>query len=176
MRLFLWLFLWLFLCLLRYPCSFDPACSSVMTSPNAQIAVHLQSTPIYQRLPAHQRRERVTKISSFPPEWLQKPANGDRFESPQQCLERLNAYGFFEGCLFVTGKQRLDGTPSWELKCNFYGLQTSNKWHLEDQVIKDAEGVIMSNRKRDTHTKRKGCPMAYMVSFKIVNKEPQQHA
>lgn len=140
-----------------------------MATPNAQIALHLEAAPTYQRLPPNLRREWVTKVNSFPSHWLTKPASGERFESPANCLERLNAYGFFEGCLFVSGRQRPDGTPNFQYLCKFHSFTTANKWHLEERVVRDEQGEIQTTRKKDTQNKRKGCPVQYVLAFKIVD-------
>ena len=77
----------------------------------------------------------INKMRTFPPSWLNKPANGERYESSANCLKRLNVYSFLEGCLFVTGRCRLDGTPKWQFLCKFHGLETANKRNLEDWVV-----------------------------------------
>jgi hypothetical protein len=41
---------------------------------------------------------------------------------------------------------------------------------LEERVIQDAEGQIQTARKRDTQNKRRGCPVEYILAFKMVNK------
>lgn len=145
-----------------------------MATPNAQIALHLEASPTYQRLPQNLRVEWLVKVRSFPPAWLEKPTNGEQFESPAGCLERLIAYGFFEGSLFVSGKQRLDGTPSWEYWCKFHGLKTANKWRLEERVIQDLEGEVVTKRQRDTQNKRRDCPVAYVLSYKLVDRATKE--
>lgn len=147
-----------------------------MAAPNAQIALRMQSSQTYQHLPANLRPEWVSKVNSFPPAWLEKPVNKEVFESPRQCLERLNAYGFFEGCLFVSGRQRRNGTPSWDYLCKFHGIETANKRRLEDRVTRDLEGEIVTKRQRDTQNKRLGCPVIYCLSFKLVNRATNQRA
>jgi hypothetical protein len=77
---------------------------------------------------------------------------------------------FLNGSPFVSGKQRPQGTPSWEFNCKFYGLKSANKRHLEDRVVRDEKGNIVTSRQRDTYNKCKGCPVLYVLSHKLVSK------
>lgn len=147
-----------------------------MAAPNAHIALRFQASLTYQQLPLNQRQEWLTKVSSFPSTWLQKPVNGERFDSPARCLERLNAFGFLEGALFVIGKSRQSTTPTWEYWCQFHSAKTANKWHLEDRVVRDLENEVVTKRQRDTQNKRRDCPVAYALSFKIVNWDTKERA
>lgn len=117
-----------------------------MAASNAHIALHFQASLTYQQLPLNQRQEWLTKVNSFPSAWLQKPVNGERFDSPARCLERLNAFGFFEGALFVIGESRQSTTPTWEYWCKFHSVKTANKWHLEDRVVRDLENEVVTKR------------------------------
>ena len=124
----------------------------------------------FQIIPPHKRQEWLQKIRFFPSEWLQKPLANERFESPKQCLERLNAWGLYDGSVFVTGNSRqgkLENTPSWEFICKLHSSQTANKRRLENRVVKDDEtGEITTRRQRDTLNKRKNCPVKYVLSYK----------
>lgn len=151
-----------------------------MASPNARAAglaaSDLEKTQTYLNLPSHLRKLWLKKLKTFPVAWLQKPSSKERFESPQQCLERLNAYGFLEGCLFVTGRSRSDGTPNFQYLCKFHGEKTANKRKLEERVAKDEEGKIVTQRQRDTQVKKRGCPVEYFLSHKIINNTTKERA
>lgn len=144
-----------------------------MAAPNVRVALQIEASLTYQRLPDHHKQSFVDKINSFPPKWLEKPVNDERFDSPDQCLERLNAYGFFAGCLFVSGNQRKDKTKTWEYLCKFHGDKMANKRKLEDRVERDTKGEITSRRVRDTHNQRFSCPVAYTLSYRLVSRSKE---
>jgi hypothetical protein len=62
------------------------------------------------------KSEVLQGLMDVPPTWLQKSASGGHFENYHLCLERLSAYGFLEGYLFVTGRYRPGETPNWQFE------------------------------------------------------------
>lgn len=43
-------------------------------------------------------------------------------------------------------------------------------------MVKDSEGAFLSTRRRETNVKKRGCPVEYYLSHRIVNKETDQRA
>lgn len=146
-----------------------------MASLNASFGPDLEHTPTYLNLPENIRSEWLKKIRSFPPGWIQKPVDGERFKSHELCLQRLNAYGFFEGCLFVTARQGGQNTPHWYFRCKFHGAKSRNYRKLEDRVTREDDRIV-TERKRDTQIKKRDCPVLYYLSHKIVNRDTKERA
>ena len=97
------------------------------------------------------------------------PINGEEFQGPDHCLERLNAWGLFEGCAYVKGRTRpTNSTPNWLFQCIFHHERPQNRWKLEDRVVRE-DGEITSKRKRDTTNLRRGCQVQYFLSDKTTN-------
>lgn len=147
-----------------------------MASLNAPFAVDLEHSPTYLNLPENVRNEWLKKVRSFPPGWIQKPIDGQQFESHRDCLARLNAFGFFEGCLFVTGRQGGSQTPHWYFRCKFHGSKTENYRKLEARVVRNEEGEIVTGRKRDTHINKRECPVLYYLAHKVINRVTKERA
>jgi len=130
----------------------------------------LKRLPTYLNLPEDMRGAWLDKAQSFPPSWIEKLHNKQHFQSSEDCLCRLNAYGFVQGCLFVTAKQ--GGGPDnriWYFRCSFHSPESLNTRKLESRVARDQDNNITTKRKRDTQTKKKDCPVLYCLSYKIVN-------
>ena len=52
--------------------------------------------------------------------------------------------------------------------CKHFGEETSNKHRLEEKVVRrDADGQIVSDRKRNKDDRRTGCRVRYVVSSKL---------
>ena len=90
--------------------SSPPVEFSDMASPNARMA--LQAHPTYLVLaPRHQKPwlDHVESLGAL----TVGVDDGEVFRDDGHCLERLNAWGFKQGCRWVVGKSRAqDPTPS----------------------------------------------------------------
>ena len=137
----------------------------------------LKLSPTYLNLPENTRNEWIKKVQSFPPGWIKKPYNGQIFESSTDCLDRLNAYGFLEGCLFVIGRR--GGTkesPTWYMRCKFHGARSLNVRKLESRVERDEDSNIVTQRKRDTRTKKRDCPVLYYLHYRMLDRATKDRA
>jgi hypothetical protein len=75
-----------------------------MASPNARIA--LMALPTYCILaPAH-RDSWLDHLERLGLPMSEQPQDGEVFQGVDHCRERLDAWGFREGCRYVTGKNR----------------------------------------------------------------------
>ena len=65
-----------------------------------------------------------------------KPEDGEEAGGPEHCLQRLDAWAFAEGGVFVWWKSsKANNPPSWEFNCIFYGEETCNTRKLEDRKM-----------------------------------------
>jgi hypothetical protein len=95
-------------------------------------------------------RERIEKVvRAFPVGYLKDPRNGEVFESAEACFFRLQGYALAQGfaVVKVSGSLSLK-RPRIQYKYVHHSQDIRNFRALEDQVKRDAEGVITSRRKR----------------------------
>jgi hypothetical protein len=131
----------------------------------------LEKSPTYVALPDHAKPAWLRAIRALPPAWLIAPATGEIFEGKDNCHQRLNGWGLFEGFAVVQGRVWKDGTPRWEFICKLHGTKTENKRGLEPRKQKDKEGKVVSGRQRNTMVKaKKDCGFKYLLSHKAVSK------
>ena len=52
-----------------------------------------------------------------------------------------------------------------------YRTETTNKYKLEERVIRDNEGEVLTHRQRDEHHKQKGYTIEYALLYKKVSKD-----
>jgi MULE transposase domain len=139
-----------------------------MASPNARIA--LQGHRTYPALAMKHREAWLREMDALGD--LARPVRHEEvFASKEECVQRLDAWGFAAGYRWVTGRSRAtDRYPSWQFLCSFHGNSTANRRGLEAEVVRDDTGKVLSNRQRDTVNRRLECPAKYGLS-KRVNKE-----
>jgi hypothetical protein len=83
-------------------------------------------------------------VNTFPPSYLQPPVSGELFDSLEDCNRRLRGYAFAEGFDIVRKGGGTGANPSYRFRCIFHGVVTRNDRKLEDSVVKDSEGKIVS--------------------------------
>lgn len=74
----------------------------------------------------------------------------------------------------MTGRHRPGDTPSWQFRCKFYGSNSRNNRQLEDRVVRDQEGAILTARQRNSTVKRLDCPVEYYLSKRLVNRYSEE--
>jgi hypothetical protein len=57
----------------------------------------IEQTPTYIALPEHAKPARLRAFRALPPAWLVAPATGEVFKGKEDCHQRLQAWGLFEG-------------------------------------------------------------------------------
>jgi hypothetical protein len=118
-------------------------------------------------LPEHTKPTWLRAIRALPPAWLTALTTDEVFEGKEDCLQRLQGWGLFEGFRVVQGRVWKDGTPRWEFKCKLHGTKTLNICSLEPRKLKDKEGKVATDRQRNTMVKaKKGCGFNYLLSFR----------
>lgn len=76
------------------------------------------------------------------------PTTGEVFKTAEDCLWRLNMYGFAAGCLFVTFRSVKGVSATY--KCSHHSDTTANKRGLDPRVLRATDsGKVISNRQRD---------------------------
>ena len=109
--------------------------------------------------PPHLRKQVEDVAKSFNPNWLLPPADGEIFESFQECFARLQGYAFSQGFAVVTLSSKKTKARA-QFGYIHHAKETKNWRKLEKHVDKDpATEDIVSNRKRGNHSvNAKGCP------------------
>ena len=134
----------------------------------------LKASSTYQILPYHHRQVWLDHLLE-PKVPYEKPEDDEVFRSPEHCLERLKAWGFYEGCSYIKGRTRpKNTTPNWSFHCIFHDEHTLNRRKLEDCVVRE-EGEITTERKRDTYNLRRGCEVLYYLALKRVAKRGSEN-
>ena len=119
-----------------------------------------------------QRREALERaVNAMPPEWLLAPQTGELFPDVPACYRRLKGYSLVEGFCIVRFGGGTKSNPGCRFLCSFHVSGTRNSRKLEDRVVKDEEGTIISQRKREaTSVGQSDCPWEAYVSWKSVGK------
>ena len=64
----------------------------------------IEASPTYQALPEHAKSAWLKAVRALPPAWLLPPATGERFESRNHYLKRLNRYRLYKGFAVISGR------------------------------------------------------------------------
>ena len=73
--------------------------------------------------------------------------------------------------MVVTGRTRKDsGKENYQFLCSHHGAETRNYRGLKERVERDSEGIIISDRKRDTLHNKKDCKWEYYLSFRALKR------
>jgi hypothetical protein len=105
--------------------------------------------PTFQNLPTHLREPFLRAVRANPPEWLLPPNTEDVFDSSDACLARLQAFALGQGFAVVTGRVNRQGTPRWQFWCIHHSTKTVNKRRLEEEVERDVNNKVITNRRRN---------------------------
>jgi hypothetical protein len=63
----------------------------------------------------------------------------------------------------------------WEFRCKLYGTKTLNTRGLEPRKLEDEEGMVVTDRQRNTMVKaKKDCGFNYLLSHKAVSKGSEE--
>jgi hypothetical protein len=133
----------------------------------------LLASKTYRDLPPHLKSSWLNKAIALGASG-DRPSDGEIFQSKDHCLKRLNDWGFIEGCAYVNTRHRKDGTPNWTFSCFFHSSKTQNNWKLDDCVVKEDGGLVVSKRQRNTFNRRRGCKCEYFLSYKNVRRAIQE--
>ena len=121
---------------------------------------------IHFLMPTHQRGTFDRTIEAIPPAFLRVSTTGEVFESAAACKVRLQGFSLSQGFAVVVGKSNKGSFV--EFLCIHHSTETRNHRELEQNVEKDAEGKIVSRRKRgDTGEPKAGLWMEMYLFFQI---------
>ena len=82
--------------------------------------MNIEQSPTYTTLPEHAKPAWLHAIQALPPAWLIAPATGEVFEGKEDCHQRLQGLGLFEGFGVFQGRV-------WEeFRCKLHGTKTLN--------------------------------------------------
>jgi hypothetical protein len=121
--------------------------------------------------PAHIRPALERWVNGQASLWRQPPSSDEVFDSFEHCFQRLQLFAVTQGFAIVIRGSGTPQTPAKRFRCIHHSDETQNNRKLVDDVEKDSEGQIISNRKRGaTHTKQKSCKWYTYCSFKDIGK------
>jgi hypothetical protein len=63
----------------------------------------IEQSPTYVALPEHVKPAWLRAIRALPSAWLLAPATGEVFKDKEDCHQRLQGWGLFEGFAIVQG-------------------------------------------------------------------------
>jgi hypothetical protein len=122
---------------------------------------------LFPLMPAHLRPALERLIAAIPEPWLLAPKSGEVFESKEMCKKRLQAFALYQGFAVVVGKSNKDRSI---FHCIHHSAESRNNRGLEPRVVRDEEGKVISERKRDTYCRKKDCLWICYCSFKAVSR------
>jgi hypothetical protein len=85
-------------------------------------------------------------MAVMPPAWRLAPQTGEVFDSLQLFKDRVRVWSFYDGFKVIRGDEGNKRCPRLRLQCKHHGEETQNTRKLEDNVVKDSEGKITSDR------------------------------
>jgi hypothetical protein len=97
----------------------------------------------------HHRGLLERHVNSQPAAGLEEPVIGEVFNSGRDGEARLQLYALTQGFDVVTRGGGNTRNSAAEIRCIHHSEKTRNYRGLEDRVIRDEEGLIVSQRKRE---------------------------
>lgn len=147
-----------------------------MASSNANLALRLQRSRTFAVLQDTYRQSWLEHCMTIPEEEMHPLGNdvvlGDEdvakgWEVGQRVVDKLNVYGMVSGSFWrCTNYRKTHLTPALEIRCYFAGKAKVSG--LEDEVQRDNEGKVVSQRQRNTFNERCDCRAMYRVSYKRI--------
>jgi hypothetical protein len=123
---------------------------------------------------AHHRGLIERHVNSMPALWRQEPAVGEVFESRKDAEARLQVFSLIQGFDVVGRGGGNAESPGIEIRCIHHGNITRNDRGLEDKVVRDREGNIITQRKREgTNVRQTGCSWRVRIAFTMINKKDE---
>lgn len=107
-------------------------------------------------------------FEAFDSAWLLAAQQGELFDNPKAYLRRLQGYALSQGfAVVITSSKKARA----QFTCIHHGARTRNWRGLEEYINRDAEGNILSSRKReDTAANTKDCTWKMYWSVRYVGK------
>ncbi|ERF71028.1 hypothetical protein EPUS_03308 [Endocarpon pusillum Z07020] len=133
------------------------------------------ATPLWTahpECPEHVKAQLEARVRSFPSSFLLAPVDGEVFENPDICQERLQGWALSQGFAIVrkSGSMK-QARPRFEFRCIHHGDNTLDTRHLEQHVERDEENRITSRRKQEaTSINARSCPYMVYLAYKQVGK------
>ena len=93
---------------------------------------------------AHLREALERHVNAHPAAWRSSPVTGEAFESLAEAEKRLHLYAVVKGCDIVRRGGGNKKAPAHNFHCIHHGDVTMNTRELEDRVVRDEGGAIIS--------------------------------
>ena len=119
----------------------------------------------------HLRKAYENAINAHPPTWRSEPKNGEVFIDIGEAERRLRCFALATGFDIVRTAGGTKLVPGASFACYHHGEKSRNDRGLEDRVVRDEEGNIVSKRQREsTSVRQRGCNWSVRVSWKSIGK------
>ncbi len=137
--------------------------------------MNIEQSPTYVALPEHAKPAWLRAIRALPPAQLLAPATGKIFEGKEDCYQRLQGWGLFEGFGVIQGRIQKDRTLCQEFRYKLHSTKTLNTRSLEPRKLKDKEGKMVTNWQCNMIVKaKKDYGFNYLLSYKSVSKGSEE--
>ena len=135
----------------------EPAAPTTSLSPSEPTTVARFVAP--SGCAPHLREAYERAVNVHPAAWRREPMTGEVFKDLVEAERRLRCHALVAGFDIVRGSGGTTAYPGASFLCFYHGDRTLNTRGLEDSVIRDNEGMILSRRQRDsTSIRQRGCP------------------
>ena len=119
----------------------------------------------------HLRQAYEKAVNAHPITWRLEPTLGEVFKDLAEAERRLKYYSLATGFDIVRGSGGTRSSPGAVFLCFYHGQKTRNFRGLEDSVMRDQDGTIVSRRQREsTSVRQRGCSWSVRVSWKSISK------
>ena len=113
-------------------------------------------------------------MNALPVAWRQEPSVGEVFESRKDVEARLHLWALITGFDIVCKGGASARVPGGLFRCIHHGKETQNRRGLDDRVIRDAEGAIISQRKRKgTKVRQTNCAWRVNLAYIMIDKKDE---
>lgn len=119
-----------------------------MASPNASFRLQLERSAIFTAQPEKYCQQWLKKCLELGQVRCTKPANGEVFDSLDDCFQRLWDWGFSAGCFSVEGRHRKGPPASREYHCCYHGTKLEPSWRQASFTRQRHSCGISSGRHR----------------------------
>ena len=147
-----------------------PRCSSASYTPLTKMASFTSPPPSLEPAAAarfvappgcapHLRQAYEKAVNAHPLAWRREPVSGEVFKDLAEAERRLRCYSLAAGFDLVRGSGGTRAVPGSSFLCLYHGQETRNFRGLEESVMRDDKGNIVSRRQLEsTSVRQRACP------------------
>ena len=102
----------------------------------------------------HLREAYEKAVNASPVAWRREPISGEVFKDLAEAERRLRYYSLAAGFDIVRGAGGTTAYPATVFLCFYHGQETRNTRKLEELIVRDNKGNIVSRRQRESTSVR----------------------